>query len=287
MASYLMAIDDRQPLTVFCGQPEIAGRFFYAPDMNGFNFTTRAMTLADLLDQLLTMCDDPAPPARYAGAAPTSVNMRRFADDNHVPADWIDGEARIWIGNRTQIATHYDISPNLACVVAGHRRFTLFPPEQIGNLYVGPLERTPAGQPVSMVDPLAPDLARYPRFARAQAAAIHVDLEPGDALYIPSLWWHHVEARGPFNVLVNYWHGQREDRPGFAAMMHAIYAIRELPEGERRAWQSWFDHFVFADTAQTAAHHLPDHARGVQGRPSPRRDLAIINYLLGILSKRR
>ena len=29
---------------------------------------------------------------------------------------------------------------------------------------------------------------------------------PGDAIYIPPLWWHHVESLGQFNVLVNYWY---------------------------------------------------------------------------------
>ena len=31
------------------------------------------------------------------------------------------------------------------------------------------------------------------------------DLEPGDAIYIPALWWHAVQATGELNVLVNYW----------------------------------------------------------------------------------
>jgi hypothetical protein len=32
-----------------------------------------------------------------------------------------------------------------------------------------------------------------------------VELEPGDALHIPSMWYHHVEGLEPFNMLVNYW----------------------------------------------------------------------------------
>ncbi len=65
----------------------------------------------------------------------------------------------------------------------------LFPPEQAANLYVGPLDMTMAGQPTSMVDLEQPDLARFPRFASAQASAQMVLLEPGDAIYIPAMWW--------------------------------------------------------------------------------------------------
>ena len=56
-----------------------------------------------------------------------------------------------------------------------------------------------------MVDPAAPDLARYPRFAQALAAGEVAELEPGDALFYPALWWHQVEARDGFNIMMNYW----------------------------------------------------------------------------------
>ena len=112
---------------------------------------------------------------------------------------------RIWIGNRSLVSTHFDLSDNIACVVAGRRRFTLFPPEQLPNLYVGPLDHTMAGQPASMVELNAPDFERFPRFREALAAAVTAELEPGDAIYIPTLWWHQIEALAPFNILVNYW----------------------------------------------------------------------------------
>ncbi|WP_204333426.1 cupin-like domain-containing protein, partial [Proteus mirabilis] len=84
--------------------------------------------------------------------------------------------------NRTSISTHFDASDNIACVAAGRRRFTLFPPDQTANLYIGPLDHNVAGQPLSMVDMATPDFARFPRFREALAAARTAELEPGDAI---------------------------------------------------------------------------------------------------------
>ena len=93
----------------------------------------------------------------------------------------------------------------MAIVIGGWRRFTLFPPEQVDNLDVGPLHFTIAGPPVSMVDLLHPDFERYPRFATALEHAVMAELGPGDALFIPPLWWHDVEALDGVNVRMSYW----------------------------------------------------------------------------------
>jgi hypothetical protein len=90
-------------------------------------------------------------------------------------------------------------------VVSGRRRFTLLPPEQVRNLYLGPLDFAPTPTPISLVSFRSPDFERFPRFHDALAAAEAAELEPGDALYIPSVWWHHVESIGVLNAMVNYW----------------------------------------------------------------------------------
>ena len=94
----------------------------------------------------------------------------------------------IWIGNRTIASAHYDMSNNIACCVVGRRRFTLFPPEQIENLYPGPLEPTPGGQVVSAWSISAiPISSAIPRFREALAAGEMAELEPGDVLFYPAL----------------------------------------------------------------------------------------------------
>ena len=94
-----------------------------------------------------------------------------------------------------------------------------------------------AGPPSSMVDPEAPDLERYPRFAEALAHAQVAELEPGDAIFIPAIWWHHVRAFDRLNVLVNYWWEHRKRR-GVRRAGPRDEAVRDLPPREKAAWRA-------------------------------------------------
>lgn len=238
-------------------------RLFYDANM-AMNFTMGQAPLSDWLAALERAEADPLAPTVYL----SSIDLDGYFDGldaaNRLPLGDRRALASIWIGSRTRIAAHNDVPDNLAVCVAGRRRFTLFPPEQFVNLYPGPLENNPGGRPVSMVDLHRPDFAAYPGFADALAQAQVAELELGDALFVPSLWWHHVEGLAPFNLLVNYWWrdvphflGQPED-----ALLHAILAIRDLPDDAKARWQAQFAHYVFGGADQPAA-HLPDHAKGV------------------------
>lgn len=280
IAGYLAARDNGKPLTVLVGPPETGGRHFYTDDMRSVNFRSEKMPMTALVERLLALRGTADAPSLYAGSTPTPESVANFAAENPLPVD-TGVDPRIWVGNASRIAPHYDMAANIAVVVAGCRRFTLFPPGQISNLYVGPVERTIAGQPTSMVDPDHPDHARYPLYAEAERHKMVAELVPGDAIYMPPMWWHHVRSEGALNVLVNYWFGQRQDRFPFAALMLAMHSIRELPDAERAAWKSWFDHYVFGEGAKHAVDHLPSHAQGVLGPPSPQRDRMIIDYVVG------
>ena len=272
-------------VNVMIATPETAGRFFYSDDMRGFNFTLETLPLSKVIDLLEVACERDPPPAIYAGASAIATHAPQFLDEHAIPLALTDTTPRIWIGNASRVATHYDLSDNVAVVAAGRRRFTLFPPHTTPDLYVGPLGFTIAGQPVSMVDPLNPDMVRFPRYARAADHALVADLEPGDAIFIPTLWWHHVQAFGPVNVLVNYWHNNPPTGQPFNAFLHAMLGIRDLPPEQRAAWRVWFDHFVFGNESATAADHIPAHARGIQASPSGERSEAIQQYLMARLNK--
>lgn len=249
---------------------EIGGRFFYNDDLSGFNFESRLVKLSRVLDELERWHDEPQPPAIYVGSTTVDTCLPGFRDANDAAPAGRDALASIWIGNRTCVATHQDVPDNLACVVAGRRRFTLFPPGEFVNLYIGPLDFTPAGQPVSLVDVLNPDLGRFPRYARALERMQAVELGPGDAIFIPSLWWHHVQALDGFNVLLNYWWRQSPphmDSP-MNALLLALLGVRDLPPAQRQAWRQLFDHYVF-DADDRTADHIPPAARGVLRRFDP------------------
>ena len=181
-----------------------------------------------------------------------------------------DVAPRFWLGTPAIVATHNDTMENIACIAAGRRRFTIFPPEQVANLYMGPFHLTPAGTAVSMVHVTDPDLDRFPRFADALDAAQSAELEPGDVIYIPYGWYHHVEALSPLNLLVNYWWNpaRRDVGSPWDALMHGMIALRQLPPDQRRAWRAMFDHYVFMSGGDPAA-HLPKMFRGILGADSP------------------
>jgi hypothetical protein len=288
MADYLRGFSTGADVKLMTGDPSIGGRFFYNADLTGVNFKSTAAPFAGLLARLLELLEAPEPPALYAGAIPIPEQLPGFSRDNSLALVDPSVEAKIWIGNRVTVQTHFDLSYNVACVIAGRRKFTLFPPEQLENMYVGPLEFTLAGPPISMVRLEAPDPVKYPRFATALAAAQYAELEPGDALFIPYMWWHHVESRDTFNVLVNYWWDDVPSWQGsaFWALMQSILSVRNLSPQRREIWRRAFEHFVFSGGEEALA-HLTESQRGVQGTPDPQKAQLIRNYVAQMLARGR
>jgi len=130
--------------------------------------------------------------------------------------DWINSKQRMhsWgplTSNLLLIAMegnvtpcHYDEQQNFFAEVRGYKRCILFPPEQFECLYPHPVYHPHDRQ--SQVDFERPDYARFPKFreARGQEAVVG----PGDVLYIPIYWWHHIESimRGGYTISINFWY---------------------------------------------------------------------------------
>jgi len=261
---YLRQFDSGATVPVSAGPASLKGRLFYNETFTGLNADRGNAHFSTLLDRVLRHGQEEDPPVIYMASMDLADCVPGFANDNQVEFGDANPVASIWIGTRTRIAAHNDLPMNIACVAAGRRRFTLFPPDQTPNLYPGPFELTPAGRPISLVDFHAPDMERFPLFEQAMKTAQIADLEPGDALFIPSMWWHHVEATSGVNVLVNYWWRSVPKHLGTPqdVLNHAMMTLRDMPPEDRKVWKDLFDHYVF-DADAERFEHIPAHARGI------------------------
>ncbi|XP_057300211.1 bifunctional peptidase and (3S)-lysyl hydroxylase JMJD7-like [Hydractinia symbiolongicarpus] len=58
------------------------------------------------------------------------------------------------------------------------------------------------------INPLSPDLKRFPLYQHSNS--LKVTLRPGDVLYLPSLWFHHVQ-QSEGTIAVNFWYDMEYD----------------------------------------------------------------------------
>jgi cupin-like protein len=288
----LRRFDDGTAVDAIMTPPEVAGRVFYDDAMNGFNFVRNRLPIAAVAEQVLRYSAFPNPPAVAVQSALIRDCLPGFTAENRLTVLDDTVQPRIWMGNAITTPTHLDEWNNIGCVVAGRRRFTLFPPAQIANLYIGPIDFAPTGAPMSLVRLHDPDFARFPRFRAALDAALTAELAPGDAIFIPPLWWHHVESLESFNVLINYWWHAVPGvavgaDSGFDTLIHAILNVRNLPSTTRAAWRALFEHYVFGDDEANVTGHIPPHRHGVLGHLSPADVARVREYLAQRLLKRK
>jgi len=117
---------------------------------------------------------------------------------------------------------HYDLQPNLHVQLTGRKRFIIFPPEDWRHLYPFPVHHDLDRR--SMVDLDRPDTSQYPMWSGAHGAV--VELNPGDALYIPPYWWHHVQSISPKTTSMAMWFFEK-----FPQSASIFYGVGERAEG--------------------------------------------------------
>ena len=268
ICDYLERLDQGAVVIATKTRSAARGVMGYTEDLSDFNFIKARLPFAEFMQTLRAYLPLEHGPSVAAQCAKIMETVPGFVAENRLAALPPEVLPNLWLGNALTVPVHHDHPHNLACVVAGRRRFTLFAPEQVGNLFIGPLEHTPSGAPISVVHPHPPDLERYPRYREALASACVAELGPGDALYIPPLWFHQVEALEKVNLLVNYWWpvaGDPELPAPVATMLQAIKVLNALPAAQRDAWSAMFAHYVVQRDVEPAA-HIPDHWHGVLAR---------------------
>ena len=284
IADYLKGFDTSgQPANVSLLPPGAQGRYFYAPDMRGHIFAVDKRSVSGVLDWLQASAGRDDVPTAYVQSLILKAYMPGFEAQNPTPLLADPPGARMWIGNRVRTQTHFDPSHNIACLVAGRRRFTVFPPEQIDNLYPAPFDTGPGGVAVSMAGSEEPDFDRFPRLKAALDTAISAELEPGDAIYVPYAWWHHGQSLADFNILVNTWWNEDAANwvPPNAALFSAILALRHLPRDQKAVWKHIFDLYVFDDGE--AVDHIPERTRSAFGDLTPEVRMRLKGLIKGYL----
>ncbi|AHX13814.1 transcription factor [Dyella jiangningensis] len=281
-ASHLIAHDNGTTVDALVMPPEAEGVVGYRGDVEAFNFSHYKVTVTQVLQRLLASIDQDQAPGIALQSATIAGCLPKLLAEHAVPMLDPAIPPRLWIGNRVTTPAHFDEYQNIACVVCGVRRFTLFPPEQVRNLYVGPLDFAPTGAAISIARLDRPDDPRFPRLKLALEHALVAELEPGDAIYIPPMWWHHVASLGKLNALVNYWWKPPQGKglvpnTRLGGLLHAILLFKSLPEPERAAWRELLDYYVFGDDDPAA--HLPEEKRGWLGELDAEQSMKLLERI--------
>ncbi len=140
-------------------------------------------------------------------------------------------------GGASKVFMHYDIDlpDSLHFHFDGHKSVTLFSPQQTQYLYRVPysihnLER---------IDMDNPDFEKYP--ALQYAEGIQADMKHGDALYMPSGYWHYIKyLDGGFSMTLR---ALPRNPKRFLNMLSNVLVMRNFDNFTRKYWgQRWLDY---------------------------------------------
>ena len=101
--------------------------------------------------------------------------------------------AQLWAGDGNGATPlHFDALHNLFAQIGGRKRVVLYPPSESFRVYPYPVGHIRDN--FAMADPASPDVSRFP--ALAHARGLEGILGPGDVLFLPRYYWHHVQQLG-------------------------------------------------------------------------------------------
>lgn len=182
-----------------CGSQQIVPR---VGDYVSTAFTARRayvqMSLADYLE-LIFKPHAPGDLPPYLGNNPLSDTLLGHIEYPPFFTSSACGRPSMWLGpGGTITPLHRDLVDNALAQVFGRKSLLLFSPEQSRFLYPSSGSELIDGSPV---DPAQPDFQRFPLFAEARG--IPCVLEPGEMLFLPAGWFHHVRSLTP-SLSINF-----------------------------------------------------------------------------------
>jgi hypothetical protein len=230
------------------------------------NWQVQRSTFSEFCQKIKRDIESPSGDVLYMASDPIPLKfpelMPCLTIPDYIPRDRMtEGAPRLWIGNGGHtVSAHFDVDHNTLCLLSGEKRLTLFPPDQLPNMYLAPIERAPAGSPISMVNIKEPDFKRFPRFKAALERAVHVEMRAGDALFLPSFWWHEVDSVG-LNIMINFWWSECPDADldALKNMLECLAIARRMPRHRREIMRTFYDHFVFDNADDPFPSVPPEH----------------------------
>ena len=139
----------------------------------------------------------------YFGALPDALRSDLKPDRllYNADKDYEEKKQFMWISSAGMIThAHFDQDFNFFVQLLGKKRFTLWAASQHELMYVFP--RVHPMWHKSRLNFRAPDLLRFPQFAKTRA--LQIELGPGDVLFVPPYTWHYVETLTP-SVSLSTW----------------------------------------------------------------------------------
>ena len=137
----------------------------------------------------------------------------------------------VWIGQPHVVAhCHYDGYHNFYTQLYGTKKFTLFRPTNWPGLYPYPFLHPSHAQAQVNVSNREESHQLYPLVRSVEA--VEVILEPGDLLYMPPLWFHHVESM-EVSISVNVWTDSKQTE-----LVEKMFSVPHPLADQRIAWQT-------------------------------------------------
>jgi hypothetical protein len=179
-------------------------KFDHLPDGEP-NYAAERVTFREALRRIAESESPRACYARHVPLADLGLDADAHPARSLLPASAARVERNLWIGSAGCVSgLHYDGKNNLLCQLHGRKRVTLIPSSERSR--VEPFGLGFRDMHASRVDLETLDTAAHPAFPLD--TILVCELAPGDALYIPAFWWHHVRSLDP-SVSVNVWWAAR------------------------------------------------------------------------------
>jgi len=206
---------------------------FFTPG-KGYMGSLRKMRFSDFLQSVLHKSADLR---LFAYSLP--VELRKDVPPPEIADGFSERLTFLFFGCKGSVTRiHFDLDmPHLLhTAIYGRKRVVLFGPEQSVNLYRHPFTVN------SSVNVDAPDYERFPRLAYAKG--LEVILEPGETLFIPAGWWHHIYyEEGGYAVTLRFWNERLLERlQGWFNMLAAYPFDRLMNRIAPKSWANWKEH---------------------------------------------